>query len=188
MSVHDCTSQLAAMRETLRNWGNRSARRNTQHTRNRSSHPSAGFDSRSGISPHVVIRAAVGRARRTAVLYAFLQGRSMIRGTDRAFRRGRVLVAFCLLTFAAEARSQTPDPDDDWGPTASRNSSVPLSGVARRRNRPSDEAPQASQKPARIERFRNALWPFKRSKPGGDPPARLRAPDFELRARARETH
>ncbi len=75
----------------------------------------------------------------------------------------RFVLAFCMVTIAgAEARSQTSDLDDDWGPTAGRHSSIPLSGAMRRARQTSDETPTVEPEQSRWERFRSSVWPFKR--------------------------
>jgi hypothetical protein len=65
---------------------------------------------------------------------------------------------------AAEARAQKSGSDDEWGPTLSRNSSIPLRGVQRRESATSDESPPADPKPSRRERVRNGIWPFKQKR------------------------
>ena len=62
----------------------------------------------------------------------------------------------------AEARSQTTDLDEDWGPTANRHSSIPLSGAMRRAKETSEETPTVDPRQSRWERFRASVWPINR--------------------------
>jgi hypothetical protein len=78
----------------------------------------------------------------------------------RTARWTRLVLAFCLVTSSAAARSQEAESPDDHHTTADRSSGS-LPGQKTRQTPTTGESTPARQHASRWQRFRDSVWPFR---------------------------
>ena len=121
-----------------------------------------------GRSPHAHDREAwmvSDRPNRTTTLAGPPEQREM---TDRfrTARWSRFVVAFCLITTSASARSQEDEPLDDHNSPDRSSGSLP--GQKPRQKPQTEEPTPPRQEASRWQRFRESVWPFRSKRQTAD--------------------